>query len=529
MNYFNIKRTIFIVSSNKCCEEYEKIDKFMELLNKSGIGKIISKEKKVRGRTGYNVFNLVATIIYCFSKFKSSVREIENLCIYDLRVMYLMEQEQPSDTSIKDCINKFIVPYQYEIFTNITKAMIDELNVDVTTQYNDGTKIEANANKYKFVWKPTTYHKKLDLKIKELLLKMNIKFKYKNLIKSYQFNELIKLYVVKESIDINSIPNGKGKRLTTEQKNYKLANQYLEKLLEYEEKEKICGKKRNSYYKTDKDATAMVLKEDYYSKLSHDFHAGYNIQVMVSSGLITMYGVFQNRDDFYTFIPMNDLYHKYYNEYPKNECADSGYGMYDNYKYMKEHNIRNYVKHFTWNGETNGKRPQLFYTFEDGVICLNACIGEEISFEGIRHPRYKNSKLYKFVGCNSCNYAYICKKNLKNKNYDYRLYELIPEYELLKEEARKNLKSPKGIEIRINRSIQVEGTFGQIKQNMQYTRIRRRGLKKVSCEIMLICLGVNIRKYFSTLNGKKIKNNYWNTPHNLMEEKFPFPKQKETE
>ena len=526
MDYFNIKRAIFIVPSNKCCEEYEKIDKFMEILNKSGIGKIIKKEQKNKGRNGYNVFNLVATIIYCFSKFRSSIREIEKLCIYDLRAMYIMEQEQPSDTSIKDCINKIIVPHQYEIFTNITKAMIDELNVDITTQYNDGTKIEANANKYKFVWKPTTYHKKLDVKIKELLLKMNIEFKDKNLIKSYQFSELIKMYVTREIIDINSIPNGKGKRLTKEQRNYKLAYQYLIKLLEYEEKEQICGENRNSYYKTDTDATAMVLKEDYYSKSSHDFHAGYNIQVMVSSGLITIYGVFQNRDDFYTFIPMNNLYYKYYNKYPINVCADSGYGMYENYKYMKEHNIENYVKHFTWKGESSGKIPQLFYTFDDGVMCLNACIGEEISFKGIRHQRYKNSKLYKFVGCNNCNYAYICKKNLKNKSYDYRLYELIPEYELLKEEARKNLQSPKGIEIRINRSIQVEGAFGQIKQNMQYTRIRRRSLEKVSCEIMLMCLGANIRKYFSALDGRKLKGNYWNITQNLKEEKFPFPKQK---
>ena len=376
---------------------------------------------------------------------------------------------------------------------------------------------------------PTTYHKKLDVKIKDLLIKMNIELKSKTLIKSFQFNELIKSYVIRENIDINSIPNGRGNRLTKSQRNYKLAYQYLIKLLEYEEKEEICGENRNSYYKTDHDATAMVLKEDYYSKLSHDFHAGYNIQVMVSSGLITMYGVFQDRDDFHTFIPMNDLYYKYYNEYPKNECADSGYGMYDNYKYMKKRNIGNYVKHFTWSGEADGKRPQLFYAFDDGVICLNTCIGEEISFEGIRHPRYKNSKLYKFTGCNICNYSYICKKNLKNKSYDYRLYELIPEYELLKEEVRKNLQSPKGIEIRINRSIQVEGTFGQIKQNMQYTRIRRRGLEKVSCEIMLMCLGVNIRKYFSTLNGKKLKDNYWNTPQNLKKEKFPFPKQKETD
>ena len=513
----------------KCCEEFDKIDKFIKILNKSGIGMIIKKIQSEIGRKGYNSFNLVATIIYCFSKFKSTIREIENLCQFDIRVMYLMEQEQPSHNVIKNCINKYILPYKYEIFTMITKAIITELNIDIDTQYNDGTKIEANANKYKFVWKPTTYHKKLDIKIKELLLKMNIEFKDKKLIKSFQFNELIKEYVVRENIDINSIPTGKGKRLTKEQRNYKLAYQYLIKLLEYEEKEIICGENRNSYYKTDKDATAMVLKEDYYSKTSHDFHAGYNIQVMVSSGLITMYGVFQNRDDYYTFIPMNNLYYKYYEEYPKNECADSGYGIYKNYQYMKDHNIKNYVKHFTWSGEADGKRPQLFYTFDDGVMCLNTCIGEEISFYGVRHPRYKNSKLYKFVGCNNCNYSYICKKNLKIKNYDYRLYELIPEYELLKEEARNNLQSTKGIEIRINRSIQVEGTFGQIKQNMQYTRIRRRGLEKVSCEIMLMCLGVNIRKYFSSLDGKKIKSNYWNIQSNLKEEKFPLPKQKKTE
>ena len=529
MEYFNTKRPIFIVPSNKCCEEFDKIDKFLKILNKSEIGSIIKKVQRKVGRKGYDPFNLVATTIYCFSKFKSTVREIENLCQFDIRVIYLMEQEQPSHNVIKDCINRYILPYQYEIFTSITKAIITELNIDIDTEYNDGTKIEANANKYKFVWKPTTYHKKLDIKIKELLLKMEIEIKDKNLIKSFQFNELIKEYVVRENIDINSIPTGKGKRLTKEQRNYKLAYQYLIKLLEYEEKEEICGKNRNSYYKTDKDATAMVLKKDYYSKTSHDFHAGYNIQVMVSSGIITMYGVFQNRDDFYTFIPMNNLYYKYYEEYPKNECADSGYGMYENYQYMKDHNIKNYVKHSTWSGEADGKRPQLFYTFDDGVMCLNTCIGEEISFSSIRHQRYKNSKLYKFIGCNNCNYSYICKKNLKNKNNDYRLYELIPEYELLKEEARKNLQSPKGIEIRINRSIQVEGTFGQIKQNMQYTRIRRRGLEKVSCEIMLICLGANIRKYFSSLDGKKIKSNYWNIPSNLKEEKFPFPKQKRTE
>jgi transposase len=527
MDYFIIKKSIFIVPSDNCYEEFKKIDKFIEILNKSGIGKIIETEQNRVGRKGYNPYNLVATIIYCFSKFKSTIREIENLCIFDFRVIYIMEQEQPSDSSIKDCINKYILPHQYEIFTMITKTIIDEFHLDISNQYLNGTKIEANANKYKFVWKPTTFHKKLDLKIKELLLEMELEFDDKNLIKSSKLNELIKEYIVRENIDIFAIPTGKGKRLTKTQKNYKLVYGYLIKLLEYEEKEEICGENRNSYYKTDNDATAMVLKEDYYSKLSNDFHAGYNIQVLVSSGLITIYGVFQDRSDHYTFIPMNDLYHKYYKKYPENECADAGYGIYINYKYIKNHNIGNYVKFQSWEGEASGKGPQLFYTFDDGIMCLNTNIAEEIKFEGT-HQRNKDGKLYKFIGCNSCNYSYKCKAKMKeeNKNKDYRIVELIKDYELLKEQARNNLLSPSGIEIRINRSIQVEGTFGQLKQNMQYIRIRRRGIEKVSCEIMLMCLGRNIRKFFTLLDSNKIKSNYWEKPSNLKPEKFPFPKQK---
>ena len=321
-----------------------------------------------------------------------------------------MKQKEPSYKVISECINKYILPHQYSIFSMITKAIIDEFNLDISNQYLDGTKIEANANKYKFVWKPTTFHKRLDSKIEEVLSKMGYEVDREELIKCEYLKELIKDYIIKTNLDINSIPSGKGKRLTAEQKNYKTVYKYFIKLLEYEEKERTCGNNRNSYFKTDKDATAMVLKEDYYSKLSHDFHAGYNVQIMVSSGLITMYGVFQDRSDHYTFMPMNDLYFKYYNEYPRNLCADAGYGIYVNYKYMYEHNIENYVKFQSWEGESSGKRPQLFYTFSDGVLCLNTCIGEEVSFDSSHHQRNKDGKLYKFTGCNSCNYAYICKK-----------------------------------------------------------------------------------------------------------------------
>ena len=265
----------------------------------------------------------------------------------------------------------------------------------------------------------------------------------KKLIKSNKLHLILKNYATQNKIDINNIPSGKGVRTSKEIKKYKLGYSYLCKLMEYEEKERICGENRNSYYKTDKDATAMVLKEDYYSKLSNDFHAGYNVQLLVSSLLILMYGVFQDRSDYYTFIPMNDLYFKWYGKYPKNECDDAGYGIYVNYKYMRKHNIGNYVKFQSLKGESSGKNPQLFFTFNDGIMCLDTYIGEDVTLSSSRHPKYVNGRLYKFTGCNNCKYSYKCKKKLKNKDDDYRIVELIPDYELLKEEARVKLQSPK--------------------------------------------------------------------------------------
>ena len=117
---------------------------------------------------------------------------------------------------------------------------------------------------------------------------------------------------------------------------------------------------------------------------------------------------------------------------------------------------------------------------------------------------------------------------MKNKTDDYKTAELILDYERFKEEARKNLLSRKGIEIRVNRSIQAEGAFGQVKQNMGYVRLRRRGIEKVNCEIMLVCLGRNIRKLFSWYgkNAENIKSKYWELSDDVCEEKFPIIKPK---
>lgn len=496
MNHFTTHQSFFLVPLSTYDEEFKKIDQFLKILDKSNIDSIIEysySKCSESGRKSYNPYHLFSMISYCFAKSRSSLREMEDMCRYDIRAMYLMDNQTPSHKTIGEFINEVIVPNHHLLFTRITDTIIEEYNLDISDQYLDGTKLEANANKYKFVWKPVKYHKSLDKKIRLYLDKIGIYINQKEYIKSYQFYDYINGYAKLKNINIETIPSGRGKKLSLEQRLCKEGYKYLLKLIEYEEKESICGDNRNSYYKTDHDATAMALKTDYY-----------------------------------TLIPMLDGYYKYYGKYPKNLCADSGYGIYSNYQYLDKHNIGNYVKFLAWNGESSGKNPQKFFSNGNTFFCLNKCAGIKIPFDKNHHQRYKDGTLYQFEGCEECGYAYKCKEHLKNKSGNFRTMELIPKYEFYKNEARINLLSRKGIEIRVNRSIQVEGTFGQIKENMDYIRIRRRGINKVVTEIMLVCLGRNIRKIFAMMKSKKISDKYWIASPNLEAEIFKIVKLKKS-
>ena len=127
MSYFTIKRSLFLVPTLSMMKEYKKIDKFMLLLEKSGVAKILKNvnnfDRKCKGKNGYNPYNLFAAIVYCFAKFKASLRDIEDKCIYDIRVFYIMEGNLPAFNTIGNFINEYILPYQYEIFTLINRVV----------------------------------------------------------------------------------------------------------------------------------------------------------------------------------------------------------------------------------------------------------------------------------------------------------------------------------------------------------------------------------------------------------------------
>ena len=519
MGYFSISKTFLGIPLTLDVKESKKIDDFLQLLDKSGIHTIIKKYIKnntaLGGRSGYNKFKLFAVILFGFAFKDYSLRDLEQACKYDLRYKTIMEGDEPNYSTLCQFINEVIFPNEKEIFSKIMNVIVNTLPINTDVLYIDGSKFEANANKYKFVWKPTTYHLKLSNTVFNIISQIDIFSDYK----------LTGLVSSKNIIYFLDKLNEKENKSTEETNAIKALDTILLKIIEYEEKERICGPNRKSYFKTDKDATAMCLKADYYSGLGTNMHAAYNIQVGVSSGFILVYYVSQSRADINDFIPTIEQYYLFYSRYPKKICADAGYGSYINYKYMRDNSITSFVKHQSWEGNLSGSNPDQFkYTKDNKVICLNNNIGYEVELEN-RHPRKEKSVFFRVDGCNNCNFSYYCKRYMKDSTQDFKIFELNKEFELLKNESVENLLSLEGIKIRVNRAIQVEGTFGNEKQNQKHSRLRRRGIEKVSTEVMLSFLGTNIKKYFSYLENKRLPI-FWDSKDGLKPQKFKKPSAK---
>ena len=158
MAYFTNSQGYLFLCSDIPFEEKQKLDDYLLLLEESEVGKIIEEsiEKHLEkgGRPSYNPYRLFAAILYAFSKHSGSLRRIEDSLRFDTRFMYLMEQKVPSYSTISRFCNNIVVARQKKVFSCIVKAIIKRFNIDISDVFVDGTKLEANANKYKFVWKP---------------------------------------------------------------------------------------------------------------------------------------------------------------------------------------------------------------------------------------------------------------------------------------------------------------------------------------------------------------------------------------
>ena len=341
------------------------------------------------GRPRCDAQKLLKVILCAFMEHGiSSLRDIEKLCRNDIRFLYLLDgMNAPSFATFGNFIRNELTSSVEEIFKEINRYIFEKEQVDLEHTYIDGTKIEANANRYTWVWKKSCVRNrdKVFDKLSALIDKINgevlgyqgIKFEKREVYAVDYVEELLLQYRAATSLDITKFVTGRGHRKTLYQRQYQEMEGYLERLKTYAKHIEICGENRNSYAKTDHDATFMHIKRDYMG--NDQLLPAYNMQVAICDEYIAVIDAKPYASDMECFVPLMEKFKATYGHYPKYPVADAGYGSYNNYLYCEEHGMEKFMKFTMFEKETKNQKyhnnPYRIDNYrrdsEGNVICTN--------------------------------------------------------------------------------------------------------------------------------------------------------------
>ena len=310
-----------------------------------------------------------------------------------------------------------------------------------------------------------------------------------------KLNEKDEIKLLKEKTNLEFV-YGKGKRKIKLQKYAEGLEDFIEKQSKYDNYNEIFNG-RNSFSKTDKDATFMHMKEDHMK--NGQLKPGYNIQIGVEGEYIVGVDVSSERSDQLTLIPFLDKLKSNLSTQYKSVTADAGYESEENYLYLENNNYeayikpQNYEKSKTKKFKKNigNKENMTYLKDEDCYICANS---QRLTVKSVTTKKSKSGykseiTIYESESCEGCKYKSSCTKAKGNKKITTS-----KKFAHLREKSLENIKTDKGILLRKNRSIQVEGAFGVIKQDYGFRRFLMRGTKNVITKFLLIAFGYNINK-----------------------------------
>lgn len=463
---------------------------------------------------------LLKIVLYSYMNGDYSSRSMELNCKRDINFMFLLEgHSAPDHATLARFRSIHFAPCSKRILAEVSNILFDLGEISGETIFIDGTKIEANANKYTFVWKKavTKNQAKLLIKLADFVAECeqlyDIKIVYENVIKIIHLKRLRKkLYALKNAGNITFV-HGIGKRKTPLQKSIEALEEALSKLKEYTQKIHICGE-RNSYSKTDNDATFMRMKEDAMG--NGQLKPAFNLQHGVDSEYITWLTIGPQPTDTTTLIPFLKDAEQHLKFKYKNITADAGYESEENYLFLEANNQIAFIKPANYEiSKTRkykndiGKIENMEYDkISDFYTCKN---NRKLTVSHIRHNKTKTGyvsekTIYTCENCNDCSYKSDC---IKGNNCKTPLGERTKVLQVAKtfikhrKEDLERIISDEGVLYRMNRSIQAEGSFGDIKQDMQFRRYLSKGTANVLAESTLLAIARNINKLHNKIqNGK---------------------------
>lgn len=472
-----------------------------DVLSKIDIEPLV-RQYKTGGAGSYHPGMLLKVLVYAYINNIYSSRKIEEALQQNIHFMWLSGMSTPDHNTINRFRGDRLKAPLKKIFTQVVHLLAAEGLLSLKELYTDGTKIEANANRYTFVWGNAvkTNKEKMKQQLDEL-------WKYAQNIAASEIDdtdpsgfdkidkEKVQETIAKIDAALKDKPDVSNK---IKQKLNYAKKHWPEALDRYEAQEKIIGEGRKSYSKTDTDATFMRMKEDHMK--NGQLKPGYNLQISTNSQYIANYTIHQATTDTTTLIQHIEDCKEQYQSLPDALTADAGYGSEENYTFLEENNITAFVKYNQFDREQNSniqkKRPftadKLHYNKEhDHYICPmgqrmeNAGTYSRVTATGFVQQVTK----YQAKNCNGCPLNGACHKSKGN-----RVIEINHELLRLKEQAQGLLLSEEGIKKRKQRCHDVEPVFGNIKNNHGFKRFMLRGKEKVAIEAGLLALAHNLRK-----------------------------------
>ena len=430
----NIPKDDFVFKVAEICDELD----YTELLN-----------TYVRVWRKVNPITLFEILVFAYMNNKYSSREIEAACKTDIRFMWLLNGEAaPSDSMITRFTRGHLAGTIEGLFYQFVEKLHEMGEVKFKNLFVDGTKIEAYANKYTFVWKKAVEKnlERLKKKIDSILPVIAERY---GIIKDATLEECYEVLMRQAQWVELVFAVGKGKHKTQLQRDIEALREFIDKKEEYYTHLGKFGN-RNSYSKTDVDATFMHMKDDYMR--NGQLKPGYNIQIGVESEYIVGLGAFSNRSDVGTLIPFLNRLSSHTSMRYERIVADAGYESSENYLYLNE----------------NGYMISTRY--------------------------YSNDK------CGRCPHKSKCHKS-QNGYRTVRVNQTLNEYRPKVLEA---LTGDEGVLLRMNRSIQVEGVFGVLKEDFGFRRFLTKGKRNIETQFFLLAFVFNIKKLCNRIKKGRI-------------------------
>ena len=475
------------------------------------------------GRIEYSPKILMKIIVYGYMRKQISSRALEASCRENLHFIYLLEGQRAPDHNTINRFRKNILTQ--EAGQDILRQLVLLLNqsglLSLEAAFIDGTKIEANANKYSFVWRRAVVrneekllrkiHEELPVKLKEV----GIRFYVPERIALRHLKKLRKQIHARIANERIEFVHGRGTRKTALQKLSEWVDQWIDRLKKYTNSIHICGN-RNSYSKTDQDATFMHMKEDHMR--NGQLKPGYNVNVATCSGFVIGSYISSERNDMHTLIPfMEQLRETYRKKTIGSIVVDSGYESEENYCWFERHRETElYVKPSNHEARKRKKyrtdisrRENMKYDQESNTY---TCAAGKLLTETREKRTHTRSGLeiitsiYECAECAGCPLKEKCiracgsKKPLEER---HKVIYVSKRFARQREEMEAKISTERGQLLRVNRSIQAEGTFAYIKQDLDFRRFLLRGNVKVAAEWLLFSLALNIlRLHHKIQNGR---------------------------